>query len=71
MSKTQEALALYDCGGMSIHAAARAAGIKAPTLHAAIKRREAQRAAGKGTCPCCGQVVRDGFAINQAVLKDG
>ncbi len=64
MSKTQTALALYD-QGQSIAAAAREAGIAAPTLHAAIKRRKAQEATGKMRCPCCGQVVREGFTVKQ------
>ena len=62
MSKTQTALALFD-RGQSINAAARAVGIAAPTLHAAVKRRQAQKAAGKVHCPCCGQVVREGFSV--------
>lgn len=66
-SKTQTALALHD-QGLSIAAAARTAGIAAPTLHAAIKRRRDQEAAGKLHCPCCSQVLRSGFQIDEAVL---
>lgn len=68
MSKTQTALALFE-QGMTLNAAAKAAGIAPPTLHNAIKRRKEQQAAGKEHCPCCGQVVREGFSINQEALK--
>ncbi|MBK8320977.1 MAG: hypothetical protein IPP59_02485 [Betaproteobacteria bacterium] len=64
MSKTQAALVLYE-QGKSLSAAAKEAGIKPPTLHAAIKRRDEQNAAGKEHCPCCGQVVRAGFKIKE------
>lgn len=71
-SKTQLALAIYDSqpeGQKNIALAAKEAGIKAPTLHNTINRRKAQAAAGKEHCPCCGQVVRDGFKVNRDALK--
>jgi hypothetical protein len=68
MSKTQQALALLK-DGKSVREAATEAGIKEPTLYAAIKRQKDQGAAGKEWCPCCGQVVRDGFSIDTSVLR--
>ncbi len=41
-------------------------GIAESTLRMAIGRTK-----GKEQCPCCGQVVREGFEINRDVLKDG
>lgn len=71
-SKTQLALAIYDSqpeGQKNIARAAKEAGIKAPTLHNTINRRKEQLAAGREHCPCCGQVVRDGFKIDRSILK--
>lgn len=68
MSKTQKALALVS-QGRSVREAATEAGITEPTLYAAIKRIKDQSAAGKERCPCCGQVVREGFEIDHSVLK--
>jgi len=62
-SKTRIALDLVR-QGMTPYAAAKHAGIATSTLYAAMKRQEDKR-----ICPCCGQVVRDGFEINHAVLK--
>ena len=69
MSKTQKALTLVD-QGVTVREAAKEAGIAEPTLYAALKRLKEQNAAGKERCPCCGQVVREGFAINHAILKE-
>jgi hypothetical protein len=70
MSKTQIALEIYDRQeAKNLNAAAREAGIAPPTLFNALKRRAEQLAAGKEQCPCCGQIVRDGFKINPEVLK--
>lgn len=69
MSKTQAALALHD-QGMNVAQAAKTAGIAAPTLHAALKRRRLQTEAGKAHCPCCGQVVREGFTVDRSVLRE-
>lgn len=67
MSKTQAALVLFD-QGMSLNAAAREAGIAPPTLSNALKRRKEQEAAGKEHCPCCRQVLRAGFQIDESKL---
>lgn len=63
LSKTQQALR-YVSEGMSVREAAVRAGIAESTLRMAIGRTK-----GKEQCPCCGQVVRDGFEINREVLK--
>lgn len=68
MSKTQAALALVAQGMLAIEAA-KSAGITPPTLYAALGRMKKQAQEGKERCPCCGQVVREGFSIDSAVLK--
>lgn len=62
-SKTQQALQLVG-EGMTPYAAAKKAGIATSTLYTALKRQQ-----GKEQCPCCGQVVREGFEIDRSVLK--
>jgi lambda repressor-like predicted transcriptional regulator len=62
-SKTQIALALVR-QGKTPYAAAKEAGIATSTLYTALKRQE-----DRELCPCCGQVVREGFEVNRAVLK--
>jgi DNA-binding CsgD family transcriptional regulator len=64
-SATQQALELV-AQGLTPYAAAQQCGIKPPTVYAAIKRGE-----GKPRCPCCGQVVREGFAVDVRKLKTG
>ncbi len=63
LSKTQQALAYVE-RGMKIKEAAEKAGVAESTLRMALGKRK-----GKEVCPCCGQVVRDGFEINRAVVK--
>lgn len=65
LSKTQQALR-FVAQGVAIKAAAEQAGIAESTLRMAIGRTK-----GKEQCPCCGQVVREGFEINRDVLKGG
>lgn len=64
LSKTQRALRLVT-QGVAIKAAAEQSGIAESTLRMAIGRTK-----GKEQCPCCGQVVREGFEIDHSVLKD-
>lgn len=66
LSKTQQSLALMETEGISASEAARRIGIKSGTVLSAVMRMK-----GKPICPCCGQVVREGFEIDHAVLKDG
>lgn len=65
LSKTQQALRLVS-EGFPVKVAAVQSGIAESTLRMAIGRTK-----GKEQCPCCGQVVREGFEINRDVLKDG
>jgi len=62
-SKTQEAVELTR-KGMTPYAAAQEVGISPSTVYRALGRRQ-----DKEVCLCCGQVVREGFEINPAVLK--
>jgi DNA-binding CsgD family transcriptional regulator len=63
LSKTQQALRLVS-EGVAIKVAAAQAGIAESTLRMAIGRTK-----GKEQCPCCGQVVREGFEIDRSVLR--
>lgn len=62
-SATQQALELV-AQGATPYAAALQCGIKPPTVYAALKRSK-----GKPRCPCCGQVVREGFSVDRAKVK--
>jgi len=64
LSKTQQALKLV-AQGIAVKVAADEAGIAESTLRVAMGRTK-----GKEQCPCCGQVVREGFEIDHSVLKD-
>lgn len=66
LSKTQLALALMESEGIGASEAARRVGIKAGTVLSAVMRMK-----GKPICPCCGQIVREGFEVDATVLKDG
>lgn len=63
LSKTQQAMKLL-AQGLAVKVAAEQAGIAESTLRMAMGRTK-----GKELCPCCGQVVREGFEINRDVLK--
>lgn len=63
ISKTQQALALVRAG-KSVKEAAQEVGIADATVYIAINRTK-----GKEVCPCCGQVVREGFEVDREVLK--
>lgn len=63
ISKTQQALALVR-QGIPVRVAAEQAGVAEATVYIAINRLK-----GKQLCPCCGQVVREGFEIDRDVLK--
>lgn len=62
-SKTQGALELIE-KGTTPYAAAQKMGTSPSTVYRAMGRRQ-----DKNVCPCCGQVVREGFEIDRAVLK--
>jgi len=57
-SKTMQAVSLVLDEGLTVYAAAKQVGINQSAVHRALQRRE-----GKQTCPCCGQVVREGFTV--------
>lgn len=66
-SKTQQALELLkENPGMTPYEAAAKVGVGNAAVYQALRRTK-----DKEVCPCCGQVVRDGFEINRAVLKAG
>lgn len=58
-SRTMQALARIG-SGEKIAAVARDLGISVAAIYAAKKRRD-----GKTICPCCGQVVREGFEVKR------
>ena len=51
--------------GLPVKKAAELAGVAEATIYIAQNRLK-----GKEQCPCCGQVVREGFVVNKDVLKD-
>lgn len=63
LSKTQVALGLVR-QGMPVKQAAEVAGVAEATIYIAQNRLK-----GKELCPCCGQVVREGFVVDRSVLK--
>jgi hypothetical protein len=64
-SRTQQALELMkENPEMTAFAAAAQVGIGNAAVYQALRR-----TAGKVMCPCCNQIVREGFEINTAVLK--
>lgn len=65
LSKTQQALRLV-AQGLAVKVAAEQAGVAESTLRVAMGRIK-----GKELCPCCGQVVREGFEVDRSALKSG
>lgn len=63
-SKTMQALDLVLKDGLTAYAASKQVGISQSAISRALARRE-----DKVICPCCLQVVREGFKVNKAVLK--
>lgn len=60
LSKTQQALDLV-ASGTPIQEAAKMIGIAEGTLRIALWKRK-----GKDVCPCCGQVIREGFELRSS-----
>ena len=56
-TKTDAALAMVDAGATP-YAAAKAQGVSTSAVYRAMRRREE-----RNLCPCCGQVVREGFEV--------
>lgn len=66
-SKTQQALELLkENPGMTPYEAAAKVGVGNAAVYQALRRTK-----DKEVCPCCGQVVREGFEIDRTVLKAG
>lgn len=63
-SKTQQAVDLVLKDGMTPHAAAALMKVHSSAVYRAL-----QRAQEKPLCPCCGQVVREGFTVDRSLLK--
>lgn len=57
-SKTQLAVELVRREGLNPNTAARQMGVHASAVYRALRRAET-----KPICPCCGQVVREGFEV--------
>lgn len=64
-SQTMKALEMIDAG-RGVAEVARELEISTAAIYAAKRRRE-----GKEICPCCQQVVRDGFVLDLSIIKDG
>jgi hypothetical protein len=64
-SKTMQALDLILQDGLTPFAAAKQVGVHASAVYRALDRQQQ-----KDLCPCCGQVVREGFEVDRSVLKD-
>lgn len=64
-SKTMQAVDLVLDQGLTVYAAAKQIGINQSAVHRALARRD-----GKETCPCCSQVLREGFTVDTSVLKN-
>lgn len=66
-SKTQQALELLRKNPeMKPYQAAQVVGVGNAAVYQALGRIK-----GKELCPCCGQVVREGFEIDRSALKEG
>lgn len=66
-SKTQQALEMLKANPeMTPYEAAAQVGVGNAAVYQAIRRTK-----GKELCPCCGQVVREGFEVDHSVLKAG
>ncbi len=64
-SKTQQAIDLMkEDPSITAYQAAALVGVTEQAIYGAMRRTR-----DKKQCPCCGQVVRAGFEINQDVLK--
>lgn len=65
-SRTMQAVDLVVNSGLTVYAAAKQVKVNAAAVHRALARRE-----NRDICPCCSQVVREGFSIDRTVLKAG
>lgn len=65
ISKSKQAVRRVQAGE-TVRAVARDLDISEAAIYAELKREQ-----GRERCPCCGQVVKDGYEVNRSVLKDG
>lgn len=63
ISKTMQAVRRVQAGE-TVREAARALDISESAIYAQIKREK-----DRPHCPCCGQVVKEGYTIDRSVLK--
>lgn len=63
ISRTAQAVKRVQAGE-TVRSAARALGISEAAVYAQIKREQ-----GKPICPCCGQIVREGYQVKGAPAK--
>ena len=63
ISKTMQAVRRVQAGE-TVREVARALDISEAAIYAQLKREQ-----GLERCPCCGQVVKEGFKIDSSVLK--
>lgn len=63
-SKTMQAVDLVLNEGLTVYAAAKKIGVNQSAVHRALQRR-----GDKEICPCCGQVIREGFSLDQSKVK--
>lgn len=57
-SRTMRAVDLVLSEGLTVYAAAKRAKVHQSAVHRAIQRRS-----DKDLCPCCGQVLREGYSV--------
>lgn len=57
-SRTMQAVDLVLNEGLSVYAAAKAVNVHQSAVHRALARRN-----DKQICPCCGQVLREGYSV--------
>jgi len=62
-SRTMQAVELVQ-QGMTVYAAAKQIGVSRSAVFRALATRE-----DKTVCPCCGQIVREGFQLDPEKLK--
>lgn len=63
ISRTAQAVRRVQAGE-AVRDVARDLDISAAAIYAQIKREQ-----GRERCPCCDQVVRDGYKVDRSVLK--
>lgn len=65
-SKTMQAVDLVLNEGLTVYAAAKRIGVNQSAVHRALQRRD-----DKEICPCCQQVLREGFTVDWSKISRG